>query len=326
MKDICRSCILCLPPYQCCYQEFLLTGRECSFRTCFFSQVCPHANQEYFKNRDLLLSKTLDEATPGLFQKIAMTLPSAFIPEIMPMKKEAKEALLIAKNINVPIIAVSLQNFFRGIHETLMLRKARKSGLHQFFDYPGKIILTTDVKNHLCDKFTENPYYFKMLVKQLNPDYVTTLDTYTHSNVPACIARLKVMEATLSSYVLMDLNIETIGLAVGATPYQVYSCVDALMKMGCKIIAHPVYEFRKAADIDSIRWRLRVSEMFGAKTLLLSCSAGVSSKMRVYSNYYSTWSWFSSVSSRDTNAHNKRKLKLQKMIELGRNCSEQSHL
>ncbi len=326
MQAVCKSCVLYIPPYQCCYQEFLLTRRECNFRKCYFSRVCPHADPQAFKNKEFLLSNSLGEQTNNVFRNVATAFPSAFIPEVMPMKKEAQDAISIAKDVKVPIIAVSLQNFFRGIDETLALRRARKLGLHQFFGFSGEIILTTDVKNRLCDWFAENPHYFKMLLEQLEPNYVTTLDTYTHSNVPACISRLKMMETTLSTNNFLNLKTKIIGLSLGATPKQVYDYTTLLMKMGCKIIAHPVYEFRKTADTDSIRWRLRISQKLGAKTLLLSCGAGVSSRMRVYSDYYSTWSWFSSINSRIIQTREKRMLKLKKMMKLGKGCSEQSHL
>ena len=114
MKDICGSCVLWVPPYRCCYQELLLTHRECNIAKCFFSPVCPHSNPASFKNKEQHLLKTLNEGEPVLFLKRATTLPSAFIPEILPKKKEGQEALSIVKDVDVPVIAVSLQNFFRG--------------------------------------------------------------------------------------------------------------------------------------------------------------------------------------------------------------------
>lgn len=323
IKDLCQSCVLVCHPFQCCYQEFLLTQRECNYAKCLSGKACPHKGLTEFKNRLLAASKALNESGDIRFKNPATMLPSAFIPEIMPMKKERIEAISIAKNVGVPIIAVSMQNFFRGTHETLFLRKAKQIGLHRFFNYSGEIVLTTDVHDRLCDCLVEYPQYFQGLVEQLNPDYVTTLDTYTHSNVPACVARVKMLEAVLSSRVLLDLKSKVIGLALGATPFQVYTHVDSLMKMGCRIVAFPVFEFRKFADNDSIRWRLRISQKLCAKSLLLSCSAGVSCRMRVYSNYYSTWSWFSSISSKVSNAHEKRRLRLRKMLEFGKSCSEQ---
>jgi hypothetical protein len=272
------------------------------------------------------LLEALSQVTNPLFLRSATSLPSPFIPEIMPVGKDQQEALSIAKDVGVPIIAVSLQNFFRGTRETLLLRRARKSGLHHFFDYSGDIILTTDVKDRLCDLFVENPNYFRAFAEQLSPDYLTTFDTYTYSNIPGCIARIKILEATLSSYQLMNLNCKIVGLALGATPDQVYNHVEVLTKLGCKIIAHPVYEFRKEADTDSIRWRIRLSRKLRAKVLLLSCSPGLTARRRVYSDYYSTWSWFSSVSSRDGNAYRKRRTKLLRMIALAKKCSEQVHL
>ena len=326
MKELCKSCVLCRTPFQCCYHEFLLTQRECNFSKCFFSPLCPHANPKSFKDKEMHLSEVLNQATGGRFLKAATSLPSSFIPEIMPMRKDQQEALSIAEDVGIPIIAVSLQNFFRGTHETLLLKRARKSGLHDFFHCSADIILTTDVKDHLCDLFVENPNYFRTIVEQLGPDYLTTFDTYTYSNIPACIARIKMLEATLSSYRLIDLNCKIVGLALGATPDQVYNHVEVLTKLGCKIIAHPVYEFRKEADTDSIRWRIRLSRKLGAKVLLLSCSPGLTARRRVYSDYYSTWSWFSSVTSRDRNARRKRRTKLLRMIALAKKCSQQAHL
>jgi hypothetical protein len=279
-----------------------------------------------YKNKEEHLLRALNEMSGIFFQNAATSLPIHFIPEIMPMEGDHKRAISIAKDVDVPMIAVSLQNFFRGTHETVLLRKARKNGLHQFFDYSGEIVLTTDVKDRLCDRFTENLNYFTAIVEQLKPNYLTTLDAYTYANIPAGIARIKMLEAQLSMRHLMKLDCKIVGLALGATPDQVYNYVDVLTKLGCKIIAHPVYEFRKKADNDSIRWRIWLSRKLGAKVLLLSCSPGFTYRMRVYSDYYSTWSWFSSVSSKDRKAHRKRRANLLRMIELAKKCSEQAKL
>ena len=326
MRSLCKSCVLCRTPFECCYQEFLLTKRECNFGKCFFTPYCPHADLKTSRKKEGTLLKTLEEVGTFRFQRSATSLPSHFIPEIIPRSRDQRESLAIVKDIGVPIAAVSLQNFFRGVRETSDLSIARRIGLHRFLHYDGRILLTTDVKDRLCDHFLENINYFKGIVEQLAPDCLTTFDTYTYSNIPASIARVKTLEATAALRKLIDLDCEIIGLALGATPDQVYSHVELLTKLGCKIVAHPVYELRRGADTASIRWRIWLSEKFGVKTLLLSCSPGFTARRRVYSNYYSSWSWFSSVNSRDTNAYQKRKAKLRRMIALGKKCSEQAHL
>lgn len=169
LKGLCRSCVLCRPPFQCCYQECSLTQRECNFSKCSFSSVCPHANLKSFESRDQDMAKTLDILSGNRFKNTAARLPSHFIPEIMPMRQERQEAISIAKSAKVPVIAVSLQNFFHGIHETILLREARKRGLHKFMDYSGEIILTTDVKDRLCDHFVQNPVYLRAIIEQLGP-------------------------------------------------------------------------------------------------------------------------------------------------------------
>lgn len=326
LRTICGSCVLCRPPFQCCYQEFLLTLRECNFSKCFFSSSCPHSNLKFFKDRNQDLAKSLTLLSANRFKNPAVRLPSHFIPEIMPMRQERRAAISIVKSTKVPVIVVSLQNFFRGIHETVLLREARKSGLHEFMDYSGEIILTTDVKDRLCDHFVQNPVYFRSMMEQLRPDYLTTFDTYTYNNIPAGIARTKMLEVASSLRHLLDSEAKIIGLAIGSTPDQVFSYVEFLTRLGCKIIAQPVYEFRREADTDSIRWRTWLTRELGASVLLLSCSPGFTARKRVYSDYYSSWSWFSSVSSCDSVAYKKRRAKLLRMLTLSKKCSEQSRL
>jgi hypothetical protein len=279
-----------------------------------------------YKSREKRLLEALNNTTSSFFQRPASSLPAPFVPEVMPMGKDRREALQILRNVNTSIIAVSLQNFFRGTHETPLLRKAKRSGLHGFFDFSGEILLTTDVSNRLCDRFIEYPNYFRSIVEKLGPDFLTTFDTYTYSNIPACISRIKMLEAMLSSYRLSDLNCKIIGLSLGATPDQMHDYVGMLMKLGCKIVAHPVYEFRRTGDTYPIRWRIFLSRKLNVKVLLLSCSPGRSAIRRVYADYYSSWSWFSSVSSKDRNAYEKRKAKLLRMIELGKKYSKQTCL
>lgn len=149
-----------LPPFQCCYQEFLLTKRECNFGRCFFTKYCPHANIKSFYEKQKEALELLERDQKTIAENPATCLPAKFVPEVMPMKKESQQALAILKEVKTPIIAVSLQNFFNGVRETSMLTRARRDGLNKFFDYSGQILLTTDVNDRLCDKFVENVNYF----------------------------------------------------------------------------------------------------------------------------------------------------------------------
>lgn len=155
---------------------------------------------------------------------------------------------------------------------------------------------------------------------------MTTFDTYTYNNIPAGIARIKMLEVASSLRHLMDSEAKIIGLAIGSTPDQVYMYVEFLTRLGCKIIAQPVYEFRRGADTDSIRWRIWLTRELGVKVFLLSCSPGFTIRRRVYADYYSSWSWFSSVSSRDRVECKKRRAKLIRMLTLSKKCSEQARL
>lgn len=279
-----------------------------------------------YKNHEKRIAENFEQSENWVFKNPATKLPSFFVPEIMPMRNERETAISMVKAAGVPIIAISLQNFFHGKREKSLLTEARKRGLHDFLNYAGEIVLTTDVDDQLCNKFMENPAYFVSLVRKLEPEYLTTFDTYTYSNVPACISRLKMLETLISMKNLADLDCKIIGLALGATPAQVFNYVRTLMTMGCRIIAHPVYEFRRGKDPDnnySIRWRILLSREQKAKVMLLSCSPSITGRMRVYADYYSSWSWFSSVKSQDQKVYEKRKAKLARMIKLGNKHSGQ---
>ena len=326
LKGLCVSCVTSLPPFQCCYQEFLLTKRECNFGRCFFTKYCPHANINSFREKQKAVLNLLKYDRKAIFKNPATSLPANFVPEVMPMKKECEQALAILKEVETPIIAVSLQNFFDGVRETSLLTRARRDGLNKFFDYSGQILLTTDVKDRLCDKFVENVNYFRALIESLKPDYLTTFDTYTYSNIPACISRIKMQQALASSRKLVDLDCKTIGLSLGATPDQVLEYVKELKKMGSRIVAFPVYEFRKKNDTFSIRWRIFLARKLKLKTLLLSCSPGSSAQRKVYADYYSSYSWFASTNSRKQNAFERRKKRVIRMIDLGVKHSKQRSL
>jgi hypothetical protein len=135
------------------------------------------------------------------------------------------------------------------------------------------------------------------------------------------------MQQTLaSSRKLVDLDCKIIGLSVGATPDQVFEYVEELKKMGSRVIAFPTYEFRKKNDTFSIRWRILLSRKLKLKTLLLSCSPGSSAQRKVYADYYSSYSWFSSTNSRKPNAFDRRKKRVIRMIDLGEKYSKQRTL
>jgi len=328
IEDVCRSCVMCNIPFECCYNEFQRTKRPCNFRKCFFTEYCPHANLKSFKAKE---SRTIDlseHPTTGVFKSPATNLPSSFIPEVMPSRRDRERAMAVIKDVDVPGVAISMQNFFRGTRGNSLLSEARRLGLHEFLNYGGEIVLTTDVNDSLCDKFVENPDYFVTVVKKLRPDYLTTFDTYTYSNVPACVARLKINEVLSSMDKLLNLDCRIIGLALGATPIQVKDYTQELITMGCHLVAHPVYEFRKGKypDTYSIRWRARLSRNLKARVLLLSCSPGVTARMKVYADYYSCWSWFSSVRSKGDKAYEERRARLSKAIELAKKYSQQTFL
>jgi len=303
-----------------------VTGIECDLARCSFHKYCPASKGKKYIHELInnLSCEFSSKSQKGLaFQEVASSLPSAYIPEVRPVGREKDEAIRVVKELDIPIIAVSLSKFYRGLTETSSLRRALRAGLHKFMRFEGKILLSTDVQDPLCDKFTNNPRYFKRIAENLTPDYITTLDTYSYYNIPACISRIKMLQILVADYDLVDLTMKVIGLVVGGGVRQVLQCALQLQRMGCGVICYPVYEMRRYHDTYSIRARTEVLKTTGAPVALLSCTPGTRKNERVYANYYSSLSWFSMI-GKHTKVNFSRKEKLSKLIKLAQECSKQA--
>jgi len=324
--ELCEYCVMETYPFSCCYQQRQATDVECDLARCSFHKYCPASKgKEYI--RELAKNVSDDFSTKSrngsTFQEVASSLSSPYIPEVRPMGREKDEAIRIVKESGIPVIAVSLSKFYRGVTETSSLRKALKAGLHKFMGFEGEILLSTDVQNPLCDKFTQNPRYFKRIAENLSPDYLTTLDTYSYYNIPACISRIKMLQILAANHALMDLTMKVIGLVVGGAVRQVLQCARQLQRMGCRVVCYPVYEMRRSHDTYGIRARTEILKTTGLPVALLSCTPGTRKTERVYANYYSSFSWFS-IFGKQTQPHLKRKERLIKLIKLAQECSRQA--
>jgi hypothetical protein len=256
-------------------------------------------------------------------KNVADSFPSPYIPEVRPVGRDSRIAIQVVSKLCSPIIAVSLEKFYNGIKETAELRQAKKVGLRKFLRYDGKILLTTDVRNCLCDSFLDKPEDFVLTINALAPDYVTTFDSYTYYDLPTYISEIGICRTLIALEALNRVESKVVGLVLGSNSSQVLHHSRQLIKVGVKLLAYPSYEFRRQKSDEILSLRLSILRHCLRKPILaLSCSANPS-RRTILASYYSSLSWFP-FSASDPIAEGMRRLS-QKVIN-ARNIVEQRSL
>jgi hypothetical protein len=227
-----------------------------------------------------------------LHVRAAHSFNSHFIPEVKLADRDRAKALEIVRRLEVPIIAVSLGEFFDGTRKLKRFYRAQAVGLHKFLGFDGDMILTTDVSDSLCEYFLRRPKELKRTVNTLLPTFVTTPDTSCYHNLPATVSRYNIDRAIVATADLAETATEVVGLALGSNSLQLLDHVKILKKIGCAIIAVPLYEFRRSRQTDIARHRIKlVKSESGAAVFALSCTPW-NGRNLIRAKYYSSWSWF----------------------------------
>ena len=282
-------------PYECVFWDSYISGKACPLLNTTYRRLCPSCNTDFVERA---VRETEEKASLSIqdihLTNVVETLPSVFVPEVRPTDSERIKSMMIIKEIGHPVIAVSISKFFNGSNETFLLKRAKALGLHDLYDYGGKILLTTDVQNDLCDLFLRKPDYFVKVVRSLSPDYVTTPDTYTYNNLPAAISRIKIAETLLTVPMWDEIECPIIGLVLGSNMMQIHRYASKLFELGLQLLAYPCYEMRLLKMDQLIRLRIDyLRQKLQRKVLTLSCGPG-SGKRFVNADYYSTLSWTTS--------------------------------
>jgi hypothetical protein len=226
------------------------------------------------------------------FDNVAVEFPSPYVPEVRPMGRDFRRSMRVVNAVHAPIVAVSLETFYSGIHETPKLRQAKKNGIHHFLGYEGQVLLTTDVRDELCDFLLGKPDYFVQTVNQLSPNYVTTLDAYTYFDLPTYISRINVGRVLKTLPILEDLRCKVVGLVLGSNSDEVLGFAQRLVQCGVKLLAFPSYELRRQKlDVLLRRRIVLLKKKMNLPVIALSCSPNPT-KWDFSPDYYSGWSWF----------------------------------
>ena len=221
---------------------------------------------------------------------------SRYIPQV-PVTGDLRRAVRLVKNAQAPTITVSLNDFFTPNGDlNKHFDKARSRKLHGYLDYDGEILLSTDIKDFLCDILSPDKYVH--IVNTLQPDYVTTFDTYCYDDQPSFITQMKMVEALRKTCAAVGrVNAGVVGLALGPPNalFEWYS--HCLVRAGAKNLAIPCYEQRvrgrKTKHVHAISRRINFLRSSFPDTRIILLSVGPSRAWKVFSaDYYSSLSWF----------------------------------
>lgn len=292
-------CLICSfnERYKCCYWRYLKGEVECS-KKCECRRLCRSRPDIKIKALRVNLTEIPDFVKSKRFQKTCNGFSDLFIPEIKPYRGELKEAINSVKKADVKSLTISLLHFItpKGRFNKRFYRVKRAGGLHSFLNFDGKIILTTDIPNILCDRIDADRLC--LYVESLKPDCITTFDTYYHDDQPTFITQIKMYETLEKTVRLSDkIKSPVIGLAIGPSNKLFEWYARCLVKLGCNLLAIPCFESRsrgsKKAGLGKIAERIQMIKSIhpDIQILLLSCSP---SYPKVYgANYYSSYaSWW----------------------------------
>jgi hypothetical protein len=293
LLDICQVCNAHEYPNECWYLTKRLTGQQAPPSVEALLSKHPSRDIPPLMKKLGELRTEADSVVRRLrLKNVADSLPSSYIPEVRPVGSDSRVAIQVVSKLGFPIIVVSLEKFYHGIEETGELRQAKKVGLRKFLRYDGLILLTTDVRNRLCDFFLDKPDYFVLTVNALAPDYVTTFDSYTYYDLPTYISEIGICRTLIALESLDQVESKVIGLVLGSNSLQVLNHSRQLIEVGIKLLAYPSYEFRRQRTDEILSLRLSVLRHYlRTPVLALSCSANPSQRV-IRADYYSSLSWF----------------------------------
>lgn len=148
------------------------------------------------------------------------------------------------KKAGIDTIAISALEFFTPKSKfTKITRKIRTvNGIHNYLDFDGNIILTTNMLDSMCDVLSSDLYL--RLIKAIKPDIITTFDTYYYDDQPYFITKLKLYETIKKN---MELAHKTdkpvIAMSIGSYSNLFTWFNSTLFQMGCQYYMIPCYYF-----------------------------------------------------------------------------------
>lgn len=288
---LCRYCQSGIRRVCCLFNSIILKGLKfCENYSCCNYFHCNNALNGYILP-EYIPTKIILKKIHYSVKKPCNSFSSHFIPsfDISPIQK-AKEQIEIIKKVNLDAISLRLSSIISNSPKKIIKDNYRVD-LHQLLDFEGKIMLTTNIRDSICEKLLNNVDKFIEELIILKPDIITTFDANFYIDQPLFITLYQMFRILKANERLKDLDIYQIFLA----PPLVYPffeiMIELALKLNYKAIGIPLLEInrdrlkRYRSDlINSLNW-FKMKNNF--KSMLISTNPN--SKLLV--DCFSSQSW-----------------------------------
>ncbi len=285
--------------HNCCLIYTLKSNnfpRKCKFVECFNYSLCNKAVKEKISeykipNLDVLKNLRYQVRNPEY------RLEKSYIPKIdIDSPKFRSEQIKIINSCKLDIINISLQKMMASAQSEL-IREIFLSDLHEILDFRGRILLTSNISDHFCEKIMQNIPQFIEQVNSMKVDIMTTLDANFYWNQPIFITLLKMEQITRANRLINDIDCSQIGLVPPMVPFFTQRYLKFMLESNFKIIGIPMQEINKdnKKRIKSKIFHLVNShKKFHKFKLLLISTSPIKVKKPtdlIYPDYYTSLSW-----------------------------------
>ncbi|MHA1251611.1 MAG: hypothetical protein ACTSRP_16590 [Candidatus Helarchaeota archaeon] len=208
-------------------------------------------------------------------------------------KSTLKNQINLIKKLQIRGIVVSLQKIF-SVKEEYFIKKPYFCDLHDFLNYDGEIILTTNIADEYCNILIKNSQKIPEMLKRLNPNAFTTFDANFYYTQPTFITLIQLDKIFKTNGKVSNLNIKQIGLVPPIKMPFFKIAILSQLNYNHKTIAIPLQELNKRQTVESRYYKqiinnqcISYASKFKFKFILLSTSP----TKKIYANSFSSMSW-----------------------------------
>lgn len=288
---LCRYCRPDLMRICCLFNNVMRMGlSRCNNIQCSNNNDC----------NDALTGLILPEYIPTMrtFAKIHYNVKSVcngfrshFIPaiDISPIKK-AQNQINMIRNVELDAISISLSGLISS-SKNKIIKDNYKLDLHDLLDFDGKIMLTSNIRDNLCEKLLNHSNKYIKELKILKPDIITTFDANFYIDQPLFITLYQMYRILKANEALGRIGIEQVCLIPPIVHPFFEIMIDKALQLNYKVLGVPLLEINRERIyryrfnlVNSLNW-FREKKKF--KSLLISTNPNSS----LLVDYFSSQSW-----------------------------------
>lgn len=214
-----------------------------------------------------------------------------FLPtiDISPIKK-AQNQINIVRKVELDAISISLSRLISS-NKNKIIKDNYKVNLHDLLDFDGKIMLTSNIRDNLCEKLLNHSNRYIEELKILKPDIITTFDANFYIDQPLFITLYQMYRILKANEALGRIGIEQVCLIPPMVHPFFEIMIEKALQLNYKVLGVPLLEINRERIyryrdnlINSLNWFKKKKKF---KSLLISTNPN--SLLLV--DYFSSQTW-----------------------------------